>query len=103
MAALGRPREGDGLAPGRPREGDGKLDSDTADASVGKLLRCSLWEGTQEEEEEEGGGEREVTIVLDVPPCARDQPSSGIFHLKSFFEHENGEIRRKPNKQKYQS
>lgn len=42
VAALGRPREGDGVALGRPREGDGKLDSETAEASVGKLLKCSL-------------------------------------------------------------
>lgn len=53
VAALGRPREGDGVALGRPREGDGKLDSDTVDASVGKLLKCSLWEGLQEENGEE--------------------------------------------------
>lgn len=44
VAALGSRREGDGVELGRPSEGDGKLDSDTADTSVGKLLKCSLWE-----------------------------------------------------------
>lgn len=71
VAALGRPREGDGVAVGRPREGDGKLDSDTVDASVGKLLKCSLWEGTQEKNvEAREERKKEVTIVLDVSPCA---------------------------------
>lgn len=51
VAALGRPREGDGVALGSPREGDGKLDSDTAEASVGKLLRCSLWKEAEQERE----------------------------------------------------
>lgn len=42
VAALGRPREGEGVALGKPKEGEGKLDSDTAEGRVGKLLMCSL-------------------------------------------------------------
>lgn len=42
MAALGRPREGEGVALGKPKEGDGKLGSDTAEGKVDKLLMCSL-------------------------------------------------------------
>lgn len=42
MAALGRPREGEGVALGKPRDGEGKLGSDTADGRVGKLFMCSL-------------------------------------------------------------
>ncbi len=42
MAALGRPREGEGVALGRPKDGEGKLGSDTAEGKVGMLLMCSL-------------------------------------------------------------
>lgn len=45
MAALGRPREGEGVALGKPRDGEGKLGSDTAEGKVGMLLMCSLLEG----------------------------------------------------------
>lgn len=43
MAALGSPREGEGVALGKPRDGEGKPASDTAEGKVGKLLRCSLF------------------------------------------------------------
>lgn len=48
MAALGRPREGEGVALGKPRDGEGKLGSDTAEGRVGKLLMCSLLTGQTE-------------------------------------------------------
>lgn len=80
VAALGSPREGDGVALGRPSEGDGKPDSDTADASVGKLLKCSLWGRTKEDNgEEERGEKKQVTIILNVPSCTCDCLSPGIF------------------------
>lgn len=45
VAALGRPREGEGVALGKPKDGEGKLGSDTAEGKVGKLLMCSLLTG----------------------------------------------------------
>lgn len=45
MAALGRPREGEGVALGKPSDGEGKLGSDTAEGKVGMLLMCSLFKG----------------------------------------------------------
>lgn len=44
-AALGRPRDGEGLAVGKPRDEEGKLGSETAD---GKLLMCSLFTRSRE-------------------------------------------------------
>lgn len=40
MAALGRPREGEGVALGRPKDGEGNLESETAE---GKPPMCSLF------------------------------------------------------------
>lgn len=48
MAALGRPREAEGVALGRPKDGEGKLGSDTAEGKVDKLLMCSLFAGQRE-------------------------------------------------------
>lgn len=39
MAALGRPREEEGVALGKPKDGEGNLESETAE---GKPLMCSL-------------------------------------------------------------
>ena len=47
MAALGRPREGEGVALGKPSDGEGKLGSDTAEGKVGMLLMCSLFKRTE--------------------------------------------------------
>lgn len=44
MAALGRPREEEGVALGKPKDGEGNLESDTAE---GKLLMCSLSTGKE--------------------------------------------------------
>lgn len=44
-AALGRPRDGEGLAVGKPRDEEGKLGSETAD---GKLLMCLMFTRSRE-------------------------------------------------------
>lgn len=44
MAAMGRPREEEGVALGKPKDGEGNLESETAE---GKPLMCSLSTGRE--------------------------------------------------------
>lgn len=50
MAALGRPREEEGVALGKPKDGEGNLESETAE---GKPLMCSLSTGRERKTTEE--------------------------------------------------
>lgn len=45
MAALGRPREEEGVALGNPKDGEGNFESETAE---GKLLMCPLSTGREQ-------------------------------------------------------
>lgn len=55
LAALGRPREGEGVALGRPKDGEGNLESEMAE---GKLPMCSLCTGGKKWCKQEGSFRR---------------------------------------------
>lgn len=66
LAALGRPREGEGVALGRPKDGEGNLESETAE---GKLLMCSLFTGEEKKMVETRGQFYKIQRWKSVQKC----------------------------------